>query len=233
MEIAKTVGTLGLGAAARQRVQQRAGDFAPRRRGRPPAKDLASLEARLIAVGSQVFFEQGYGGATMTEIAAIAKVSKTTLYSRFPTKSALLGAIVEAQLARWSDYPDDPLCEPATLEDALRDYGARVLSVGMTYEFQELNRLMHAEAGRFPEVAEAARARFAMGIRQLASILRRFADRDGIACRDPEGAARRFHTLLAGWIHMVVMQLEPAGEAAEQAWLDRVVRAFVADRAQM
>ena len=60
----------------------------PRRpRGRPKTEDLAALEARLILVGRQLFYRHGYGATAMSAVAEAARVSKTTLYARFPSKA--------------------------------------------------------------------------------------------------------------------------------------------------
>lgn len=205
--------------------------IARRPRGRPKLEDLAALESRLIDAGTQVFFGRGYGAATMSEVADVARVSKTTLYSRFPSKSDLLRAIVETQLTGWSTEPDHiewPQAE--TLEATLRAYGRRVLEAGLSEEFRELNRLMHAEAGRFPEVAEMASHRYDLGARSIAGAIRDFAERDGIPCSNPDDAARLFLTLLAGWVHLVIMTNQPPDVAKAEAWLDRVTGLFLLDR---
>lgn len=56
----------------------------------------AKRRARLIRSAEGVFISQGYRGATMEGIAGAASMSKATLYSYFPDKSAIFDAVAEA-----------------------------------------------------------------------------------------------------------------------------------------
>lgn len=56
----------------------------------------AKRRARLVRTAERVFISQGYRGATMEGIAESASVSKATLYSYFPDKSAIFDAVAEA-----------------------------------------------------------------------------------------------------------------------------------------
>jgi AcrR family transcriptional regulator len=60
---------------------------------RPLRKDAAQHREQLLAAAVQVFDEQGLD-ASVTEIARVAGVGIGTLYRRFPTKDALIDALV-------------------------------------------------------------------------------------------------------------------------------------------
>lgn len=62
-------------------------------RGRPrdEAADAAILDAAL-----QILAERGYDGLTMEGVAERAGVAKTTVYRRWPTRTALVAALAEA-----------------------------------------------------------------------------------------------------------------------------------------
>lgn len=208
-------------------------DVQPRRpRGRPKAEDLAGLEARLILVGRQLFFRDGYGATTMSEVASAARVSKTTLYSRFPSKAALFRAIVADQIAKWDEagLHHTPMPDFATLEQTLMTYGDILLRAGMTADFVQINRLLHSESGRFPELAEIADARIQLGIDYLAGQIRSFAEREGAPCRDPEAAAELFLMMIVGWSSVVVIGNRTVSPAARKAWLAHTVRTFIGGR---
>ncbi|MCD2188670.1 TetR/AcrR family transcriptional regulator [Actinomycetospora soli] len=88
------------------------------RRGRPKdrSKDAAVLDAtvRLLA-------EHGVAGTSMDRVAALAGVSKVTVYTRWPTKNALVGAAL-AHL-RLGDVPEptgDVRADLVALLDAMR-----------------------------------------------------------------------------------------------------------------
>ena len=63
---------------------------ATRPRGRPGG----SSGAALLTIARQVFLANGYVGATMDAVAAGARISKQTLYRRYPSKDVLYAAVV-------------------------------------------------------------------------------------------------------------------------------------------
>lgn len=82
---------------------------APRGRPRDETADAAILDAAL-----QLLAERGYDGLTMEGVAARAGVAKTTVYRRWPTRTALVAGVAEALTA--------PVRQPTTgtLEGDLR-----------------------------------------------------------------------------------------------------------------
>jgi AcrR family transcriptional regulator len=65
---------------------------------RPLRRDAAQNRERLLAAASQVFDAQGLD-AGVEEVARVAGVGMGTLYRRFPTKDALIEALVHEVLA--------------------------------------------------------------------------------------------------------------------------------------
>lgn len=204
----------------------------PRRpRGRPKAEDLAGLDARLLVVGSELFFRHGYGAMTMSELATTARVSKTTLYARFPSKADLFRAIVASQIERWdtgSEHTPIEGCE--TLEEMLRAYGDIVLRAGMDPDFVQLNRLLYSESERFPELAEIADLRFQRGVVYLAQQIRIFAEREQRPCGDPEAASELFLLLLTGKSSMAALGGRFDSAPERKAWLEVLLRKFLGGR---
>lgn len=205
----------------------------PRRpRGRPKASDLAALEARFKLVGRQLFFRDGYGATTMSHIAEAARTSKRTLYSKFPSKSALLSAIVAELVASW-DTGDHhtPLEGCKTLRDLLLEYGGLILRAGVSPDLMHLNRVLTSESGRFPELAEIARVRNQRGVDYLAQKIEEFADREGVPCSDPRAAAEFFLMTMTGWSAVATIENRTIKAQERAAWLERAVRIFLASRA--
>jgi AcrR family transcriptional regulator len=204
----------------------------PRARGRPKAEDAAALDARLRQAGRELFFRHGYGAMTMHELATVAHVSKTTLYSRFPSKADLFRAIVAEQLERWGSgserTPDDD-CQ--TLLATLRLYGNIVLRAATTSDFAGVDRLLYSESGRFPELAEIAEARLARGVDYVAEKIEIFAEREGAPCRDPRAAAELFMAMVIGRGCIATLTGRPMSQDEREAWVDTMVRAFLSGRA--
>jgi len=60
-------------------------------------------ERAILTAAESVFAEQGFGGATIAEIAARAGVPKPNVHYYFPTKAKLYRAVVERVLNAWLD----------------------------------------------------------------------------------------------------------------------------------
>ena len=58
----------------------------------------ADVRRRIVAAGEDVFFERGFDGATMTDIARRADVGAASIYRYFPDKEALFEAVVPDEL---------------------------------------------------------------------------------------------------------------------------------------
>lgn len=203
----------------------------PRRpRGRPRAEDLHELETRLIRVGLQCFTTAGYGATSMSEVARAARVSKGTLYARFATKADLFRAILEAQIRATGGVVRLRGPRPKSLEAALRSYAELTLQESLSAEIVALNRLIYSEAGRFPELGEAAWARNQVGVRQVCDYIRDFAAADDVPCRDPQRAAELFITLLHGWYGRALLRARPVTPAEVRAWTDGMLQNFLAGR---
>lgn len=118
----------------------------------PPLRDERTES--ILSAAFDVFQEKGLHGATMLEIATLAKVSKETLYARFDNKEGLFYALLawgsekaSVDLETLDDTIDD---DPV---GALTDYGVACLSKMMHPESIEVHRIVVSEARRMPEVA--------------------------------------------------------------------------------
>lgn len=208
-------------------------DLRPRRpRGRPGSEAVLELEALLISIARKLFFQEGYGAFTMDAVAKAARVSKTTLYSRFPTKEALFRAVMHDQMASWENGVNaTPVGFKDTLEATLFAYCEVWLRAAMSDDFMQMSRLTYSESSRFPELGEAASAAGKRGVDSLAEVIVHFAERDGVPCKAPEVAAEVLQMTIAGWFNAAVVRNTPFKLQAGRAWLKNAVRLFAASRA--
>lgn len=130
-----------------------------RPRGRPNAKQLLELEGRLIRVARRAFIAHGYGATSMNQVARAARLSKTTLYARFPSKADLFRAIIDEQIRRVGGVGLRPIYRQSSdsLEAKLRDYIEHMTRISLRGEILHINRLIFSEATRFPELGELRR----------------------------------------------------------------------------
>src|SRR5256885_5671865 len=64
------------------------------RSGRPPRELAGEVEERILHAAAKVFLERGFEGASVDEIAEVARAGKPTIYARFPGKEALFTAVM-------------------------------------------------------------------------------------------------------------------------------------------
>ncbi len=119
-------------------------------------KAEAKFEARrraILDVARDVFLNQGYAAASMSEIAARVGGSKGTLYNYFRSKEELFAAfMVDAcQGPANTAYHDLPPGD-GDLRAALEEFGFRFLTFLLQEPVMAVHRLVVAEAGRFPEL---------------------------------------------------------------------------------
>ncbi|MER8404305.1 TetR/AcrR family transcriptional regulator [Mesorhizobium sp. M1307] len=165
--------------------------------GRSAQKRRAILDA-----ATEVFLQKGYLATSMDEIAALAAVSKQTVYKNFPGKETLFVEIVSSVTNRASDRVHSEMPDLAEGEDVaeyLQRYAYRQLTVVLTPRVMQLRRLVIGEVGRFPELAKAL---FDGGpgraIAAMAVLFERLADRGLLAIDDPAVAASQFNWLIMG-----------------------------------
>ena len=122
----------------------------PKRQRRPEDRPDEILDAALA-----VFTEQGFAAARVDDIAKRAGLSKGAVYLYFPSKEAMLNALVEqsAGLVAQSAERMVAAAAPEDPEQAFRAVLKMVLTVISDPEISAAPRLVLSEAPRFPELA--------------------------------------------------------------------------------
>jgi len=119
--------------------------------GRSARKRQAIMDA-----ASEIFLANGYQGTSMDEIAALAEVSKQTVYKNFADKRQLFGEIVLRAASRADEFVralPQVLADAPDVEAGLRTLARQYLAAVMQPELLQLRRLVISEAGRFPDLA--------------------------------------------------------------------------------
>jgi AcrR family transcriptional regulator len=118
-----------------------------------PTRREAKREERraaILAVAQAHFNEFGYGGMTMSALACALGGSKSTLWAYFSSKEELFAAVMDELVAEFAPVTAlDPEREPAA---TLLPYAADFLTMMLSPQIIALNRLVIAEAPRFPEL---------------------------------------------------------------------------------
>jgi TetR/AcrR family transcriptional repressor of mexJK operon len=189
----------------------------------------------IIEAATELFYRKGYLGTSMDEIAALAAVSKQTVYKHFADKERLFGEIV----LRTVDEVDALFAAAArTLRDTAdmdRDLSAlahRFAVWLMQPDVLRLRRLIIAEAGRFPALGRTWYERgFQKVLATLATTLRHLAERGLLRVEDPTIAANQLMGMIL-WIpvNRVMFCGEDEQFTAEELerYADAGVRTFLA-----
>lgn len=177
----------------------------PRSTGPGRPKDLGKRAAILNAART-LFFEQDYAGVSMDGIAALAGVSKLTVYSHFGDKEALFAEAIQAQCQQM--MPDDLFQHElhGTLREQLLEIGAAFFAMISSEAAVSTHRMMLSprtgedhvrrmfwEAG--PQRTQQAMADFLAARVQAGEL----------AIDDLHLASSQFFHLLKGELHMKMM----------------------------
>lgn len=163
----------------------------------------AAKRQQIMDAALAVFLENGYVGASMDQVAALAAVSKQTVYKQFKDKEHLFRSIIEDV----GDRVDDPFVEISAqvaetddVERAIHELADRFVTTIMDPRVQQVRRLVIGEAVRFPALGRAYWERgFGRAIATIAGCFARLDERGLLKVEDPMTAANHFAGLLL-WI---------------------------------
>jgi TetR/AcrR family transcriptional regulator, mexJK operon transcriptional repressor len=200
-------------------------DLDPPEEGRSARKRKAILDAATTA-----FLRNGYLGTSMDEIAAVAAVSKQTVYKHFEIKERLFYEIVTVAVDEIAVPNYEHILSVAQTVDLradLRGVARHQLARVMQPRLLQLRRLVIAEAGRFPQLGELFYERGpGRTIEALAAAFTRLAARGLLRVEDPSLAAAHFNWLVMS-IPLNEAMLLGRDVAPPPADLDRYARTGV------
>jgi TetR/AcrR family transcriptional regulator, mexJK operon transcriptional repressor len=180
--------------------------------------------SEIVAIAAQIFFEEGYAGASMAQIAGRVGGSKATLYNHFASKQELFLAVVKdvAERQPLAAAPTEAEIKNATKDLAsfrkwLIQFGADSLKRLTSYELLSLQRLSAAEAARLPEVGRAFFEGYVQPVfANFAPVFATAIKMGLIRKTAPEQAAEHFSELCLGWtLRSVLWGLKPPPSDAE------------------
>lgn len=147
----------------------------------------------------KLFLAHGVGATSMDAITSEAGVSKQTVYTYFPSKEALLSAVLHGLVGQrahaWEQRQSaqGQLDSWTALEAELAQFGNQVIKALMDVEYLATARVIVAEAGSSPEYGELFRKSVAEPVlKAVTAIIRRAVD-DGLLAEAPhEDVARMY-----------------------------------------
>lgn len=162
-----------------------------------PVGSSNSKREQILQGAMQVFLKQGYAKTSMDRVAAVAGVSKQTIYSHFQDKEGLFVALIERVTIRsfLCEFQNPFQGEP---EIVLRRIAEKFLAKMDDQEYIAFFRLVIAESARFPELAQLyTRTVVQFGFRNLSAY---FEAQPELNIADSEATARIFLGSLVAFV---------------------------------
>src|SRR5258708_11591849 len=133
-------------------TKARSGARAPARSGRPPNELAGEVEERILDAARKLFLNRGFEGASIEEIAGVARSGKPTIYARFHDKKALFTAAVTRYIIAKQGQFENYSPSGATIEERLASIGVTLLQEALTPELIGLAPLPIAHAPPLPHL---------------------------------------------------------------------------------
>jgi AcrR family transcriptional regulator len=201
---------------------------ASRTTGRPTKERTQQLSEDLRQAALALFLERGYEGTTLEAIARAAGTTKPSLYVRFPDKESLFTGVVQ-----WAiEQPDWPVPEtkPPDLDDlegALRSIADSALRRATHPSMVGLIRIVVAQAGRFPDLAQKTLAASSTHARRVVELLQRHSAKGAIVADEPEVLAEQFIDLVSARAARLASFGVVRNAAAQRRYTDVAVTLFL------
>jgi AcrR family transcriptional regulator len=173
-------------------------------------QQAAARREQLLEVALDQFAEKGVRGSTIREIAQAAGITEGLIYHYFPSKTALLEAVVERYSLSREVVTMLPSVAHLPVREALVDLGRQFLRLLESKE--RFVRMVFSDAHRDPELAEALDGISNQGFEMTVQFLQERIDRGELKPHDPVVSLRLLHHTLV-WYFLSRGVCEPAATA--------------------
>jgi TetR/AcrR family transcriptional repressor of mexJK operon len=167
---------------------------------------LSDKKREAILHGAKAaFLRDGFGGASMDQVAAAAGVSKMTVYRHFGSKEELFAGVI-TELCQHIVAED--IAEIFTREphEALRAFARKMTDIVFARDTAELHRIVIAESRRFPKLGQLFyRTGPQACIDALEAYFRGNKDDRRFKVENPRRSAEEFLELLRGYAHLKML----------------------------
>jgi len=152
-----------------------------------PKQQLKPSAERILAAAEALFAKHGYAEVSLRQLIAGARLSTTAFYARFPSKEAVLDALIERLFGELYRDAGPTLREAKDLQEGITR-GVELLCERLAPR-KPLVRLAIAEAGAHPSSAAARSRSYSLLANLLAHRLRALAGKQRIVAPDPDALA--------------------------------------------
>ncbi|WP_234051656.1 MULTISPECIES: TetR/AcrR family transcriptional regulator [unclassified Xanthobacter] len=185
----------------------------------------------IIDGARRVFFDKGFDGASMDEIARTSGVSKATIYSYFAGKVELFQALVEVDRRKSAERLFEYGPADSDAESLLKRIGESFMSMMVSPEHIRLLRMVIGAAEQFPAIGQTFfEAGPCQGGQRLAALIARQVELGHLKVDDCEMAAFQFFNLCQGKLAKGLLFGTSQAPSPDElkATVDGAVRVFLA-----
>lgn len=147
--------------------------------------------SRILNAGESLFRERGFARTSMDAIAALARISKRTLYAEFTDKRAILEAVLDRFIARRFQIIANLSRRSHDDREALIAIAQGLADAALDDEASAMFRLLIGEAHHLPALADRANRQ---GLAQSLALMAGPLERLGVA--DSAAAGRLIYDLV-------------------------------------
>lgn len=178
-----------------------------------PAKKTA-----ILAAATRLFPAQGFTDTSMDAIAAVAGVTKQTVYAHFNSKDELFEEMIIALCDKHSEAAKASPGNPKPIQEQLFDAGLAFLNFVTSDECIAVTRLVISEVNRHPALAQKY---YEDGTQRLLNTFAVFLKEQNklrtLSIPDPESASSYFLALLKGRYYLrMVLGVKPRPTAKDK-----------------
>lgn len=206
-------------------------DTRKRPRGQAPvSRDPVIVTNRILDAAQAEFMEAGYDGANTNRIVQRLGGSKATLFRHFPTKRALMEAVIRRIASRWPDEVKWERIEATEPREWLHEFGLMALKWILGEDKLFLGWIGIAERRSLPGTAKIFHAAASRPLEKLLESRLRDWTSTGLVASTTPGvdAARFFDLVLAGAVSRRLYGLGGLRTAsAMQAYVAHAVDLFL------
>ncbi len=196
--------------------------------GRPSHDEAMRRSERLIEIAASMFMERGFEGTSIDAVAEAAGIGKATLYARYKDKGDLFAAVLQRKIDRWLAMNETDQAASEDIEERLLALARRTVTGALTREATAINRIVMAEAARFPELAKLLHEQgWQRSNSFVAALLDQFVESGQIEVEDTTVAADLFLSLIIGrQTRMAMLGIETDAEQIDER-LKAAVKLFL------
>jgi len=172
----------------------------------PSRTGLSDKKREAILHGAKAaFLKNGFGGASMDQVAALAGVSKMTVYRHFGSKEDLFAGVI-TELCQFIVAEDLDAIFAQEPQQALRAFARKMTDIVFEPDTAELHRIVIAESRRFPKLGQLFYETGPQAcIDALEAFFLRHKGNPSLKVEDPRRSAEEFLELLRGYSHLKML----------------------------